>query len=1530
MLKYIALTVSYCPHLEENQNIVLAAMNAVELAEWLTAIDCCCSMGEGVIRRRHLLASPMASPEKRLPRFSGGEKENNQRNNEAESPPRLDTLISSISKSDKNREEVSEPVSAKSKPPVRRKTTKNKTDRPEDDDGGADNSSPGTSMKVKTSKRSSRSTSPSIDGKNESVKVEKKRSELPPRPHRSPQRSANAEFEDNEASSPMPTASTRRKSNISKLTKIFDKLNESEEDSQTSTAAAGNNFRPFASTSSNNGRRTPSPAAVEDDSTVDDNDSISSINSDKKRDSKGGGVKIVKFRNLLNSNGLDVDSPLNADKSSKAAALSPFHSDKSSKGSGFEQESQDINDVPEIIEEPKPKEKYNPKTLPIQNRPTGNLREGYLEKLDMDAFDASEDSWIKQFVSLDITAGTLCHYAEINGRKILRGRFNILSSEVDLFDKIHHGKTHAFKLYPKTTISSDGTVIETPHNPTNTAVFAADDTEILHYWLISFDDCAEYLIEKARLDELAAIAAAEARAKAEIEAKERAEAEVIAKAKAEAEAIAKAKADAEAEAARKAESESEELKRKQSSLIADSTQGPSDKAEPPKQPKDLKDMLIEHSKELHHVNNVTVEKPVIPDLTDVSPIKPTPGKFSAVACILQMSLGRIFNQQGAEPVQAEVESASEKQTEPSATSDSTADESTNPAKKAEETVPLPSIPTSSPLVPQLSVVPIAPAETVQLSLIEVSKEDQEPSTNSIQGSNVDTATAIKVIQPIPQIKFLVQKVKYPAERLARRIKIWYCSSGFSLSTEQEIEQFVNELQQTGDSTLQSFSQEKFDNILDWAHLLEVLRKYEGKMLVEEALEHDNLSNSWVLDVQAVVQSSEGATVNIKLSESSSIDVIARELAETLGVSEADCAAQLPAIITAPGNNPIQIGLEQLKDDLIFAEDLVLYQEEVIDHLWESYTVLKSVVEQKDDVINQLYSEVTDLKDKEKEKSSGKYRSGSFTDGNASNILALTNNEESKREISLSAVGGKEEWRNWADEKHKLIQSHNEVKSSLINEIRILRKTLNPNTEQTFLDLQKSENLRLKLEEELVKTQIQCDTLRSDLSKAQAKNQELETEKTMLESDWQDRYNKLLGRLDGQNVSQLTNEGFKTQQPPSTNSISDDSNKVSEVSNLDSALNGDPSVGIISRLNLVESKVKLFDNKFNHDSSAAGSMSTFSFPNSRSKSVYVPGIRSMPTNTEQSSTAAPQQAKSFPIDLSSRNPFPPPPSGNNVFNVNKAAIPEDDVANIQQLAERISSSSILVPSSNPRNSFSGGPTLSDLASFHSVLPPDDKHSLASAGTGDAMSYEEKKTAPPNFSSQKSSSSLAVTPFSQSSHANHSLALYDPSYPSSSASPRRQSVPKSNLPGGMVNYSNLSAGSSLMDPQQRQVTMRIPASAALLSASTNDHPLRNALRADTFNKLNGKGITMMTTRPYFKFNPKAKASYGESQMMMDGDNAQVGHHQYMNNPAALAPRFMSETSSSHKRTASWDANNGLPTTVSGRRVLLNRNSGGWKWK
>lgn len=85
---------------------------------------------------------------------------------------------------------------------------------------------------------------------------------------------------------------------------------------------------------------------------------------------------------------------------------------------------------------------------------------------------------------------------------------------------------------------------------------------------------------------------------------------------------------------------------------------------------------------------------------------------------------------------------------------------------------------------------------------------------------------------IEKLEFRVTKTTYPADRLSRRVKIWYCSSGFSLSSVDEIQQFVQELKNTGDHTLEAFADEKFDKINDWANLLEVLRKYEQRLLID--------------------------------------------------------------------------------------------------------------------------------------------------------------------------------------------------------------------------------------------------------------------------------------------------------------------------------------------------------------------------------------------------------------------------------------------------------------------------------------------------------------------------------------------------------------------------------------------------------------------------------------------------------------------------------------------------------------------------
>eukprot|EP00597_Dinobryon_sp_UTEXLB2267_P012265 CAMPEP_0170122228 /NCGR_PEP_ID=MMETSP0020_2-20130122/16510_1 /TAXON_ID=98059 /ORGANISM="Dinobryon sp., Strain UTEXLB2267" /LENGTH=1705 /DNA_ID=CAMNT_0010353037 /DNA_START=47 /DNA_END=5164 /DNA_ORIENTATION=+ len=1622
---------------EESTVLTLAAMNENELKEWTIAIESCCSMGDDVVRRRHLVSPSPSPPKRSMLQPHSSDKENKNLSPKVDYNGRQLNDMSSEARAQRSTPLISntqDVAIASAKPPVRRTMTL-KTGRSDGDDTGTDYPSPPNNGKVKTTKRTPRPPSPSIDSDatlntspnsdspSKGLKSnERKRNDLPPRPQqqsRSPLRGRNFEFDEAEISSasPMPPV-TRRKASISKLSKIFDKTPESEEEPP-ATVIVQNNYRPFHSNNTIQNRKTPSPSPADDDSTIDDNESICSVNSaERKRESKGGSIKIVKFRNLLNSNGLD--SPLNRDKS----ASGKFSKEEESKPEA-------VVEVEEV--KPKPKVKYNPKELTIENRPTSKLREGYLYKLDSDSFDAAEDSWIKQFVSLDLSVGQLCHFAEINGRKIPRGKFNVLTSDIELHEEVHAGQEYSFKIFPKTpTPEDDSTPVEPiPENSSNTAVFAADSKELLHYWLISMDDCFEYVKEKKIRDlaEAEENKLAEARAKAEAEIAE-------AKAKAEAE-IAEAKA---LEAAKKAELEQIEVKRKHSFVLeqahvlegifrshssdAEGKQAsPSGHSDVPNHQPDLKELLSQHSKELHHVDVLAVEKshhitplisartestainlnpPPQPPLPTPKPIevpivKPAPAKLKAVASMLQLSLSRIFNkgdsESSATDASAELAKIDDLDSAPS-------EVAMAPVQiKPQTPTPIPSVFTSPvahvPVsvsadialepVAKTPIVPVNPSDIQQSTQalmvplnppISNNSENASPPPPPIKIAPVEVAITEAVVTApsnpsdihISQIRFHVKKVKYPAERLARRIKIWYCSSGFSLSTEQEIDQFVSELQQTGDSTLQSFSQEKFDNILDWAHLLEVLRKYEGKMLVEEALEHEDLSNSWVIEVTAQMPSMESNPVTFKITEGSSLDAIAHELSQSLGVTEANVRKELPLLLTANGNSPVQVGLEQLKDDLIFAEDLVLYQEEVIDHLWESYTVLKSVVEQKDDVINQLYAELSDTKEKNSTNTTARHNT--VTDTSTGKSAALTfedvNKEFANADKNGDGVISREEWRNWIDEKHKLVQSHNEVKSSLINEIRTLRKSLNPNSEQAFLDLQKSENMRIKLEEELVRTQIQCDQLRSELTQVQIKLQESETEKSMIESDWQERYTTMMDRFgkktDGSsntnhlqmsdnvsNSGRSYNDGMKI-----NGSGASQSEDLSDYSHaMDPSLYADPGVGIIGRLSLVESKVKLFDNKFNDTSSSA------SFPHpSRSKSMYSAGPVRHPSPATDTLGNKPSTAE-YPVDLSLRSSYPP---GNGLYHINKS---HENVPSINQLAERISSTASSMPQSSSRQSFGGSsnsvPTLSDLAAFNVPPSNDDKPShesglfLSSKNPTEVASYEEKKSSRSKPGSSSSNNNYSISPYSQPA-ASQSLALYEPSYPefkptSSNSPPPRRPQPRPNLnrPASQQGAINLPSQSShfpefanhlanTTNNSDRQLVLRTPhqgnGPGMLLSNSNSDHPLRTALRADTFSKLNGKGITMMTTRPYFKFNPKSKQSPKFENTLMHPRNEEdfssnFGLNNNMNQPPLPPPRFMSNTSSSHKRTASWEAS-ATPATVSGRRVLLSRNSGGWKWK
>ncbi len=94
-----------------------------------------------------------------------------------------------------------------------------------------------------------------------------------------------------------------------------------------------------------------------------------------------------------------------------------------------------------------------------------------------------------------------------------------------------------------------------------------------------------------------------------------------------------------------------------------------------------------------------------------------------------------------------------------------------------------------------------------------------------------------------------------------------------------------------------------------------------------------------------------------------------------------------------------------------------------------------------------------------------------------------------------------------------MQEHNEVKTVLMNEIKTLRKAMTPQQEQQYNELKKSDDIRIKQEEELVRIHIENDKLKAEVSLLQQRLQEMEEEKNMVESDLQEKIESLQKQLE---------------------------------------------------------------------------------------------------------------------------------------------------------------------------------------------------------------------------------------------------------------------------------------------------------------------------------------------------------------------------------------------------------------------------------
>lgn len=236
---------------------------------------------------------------------------------------------------------------------------------------------------------------------------------------------------------------------------------------------------------------------------------------------------------------------------------------------------------------------------------------------------------------------------------------------------------------------------------------------------------------------------------------------------------------------------------------------------------------------------------------------------------------------------------------------------------------------------------------------------------------------------LSKLKLSLNKVSYPAKKLARRIKVWYSSSGFSLTSDDEIQIFIQELRKSGDPVLISFAEEKFNGISDWANLLDLLRKYEQRVVVDDPKrvvmkEVVHAEDKIVFDVKATLPNSNSValqsssssstktitTTTTSSSSSSSSDTTAIQsnnnndssssssgnscvvepsykstskiilkddfefgrlvstIASDFGLSDVAVEKLLPDMLCGPGR-VLHVGLNMLKDELTFAEDLIL-------------------------------------------------------------------------------------------------------------------------------------------------------------------------------------------------------------------------------------------------------------------------------------------------------------------------------------------------------------------------------------------------------------------------------------------------------------------------------------------------------------------------------------------------------------------------------------------------------------------------------
>lgn len=178
---------------------------------------------------------------------------------------------------------------------------------------------------------------------------------------------------------------------------------------------------------------------------------------------------------------------------------------------------------------------------------------------------------------------------------------------------------------------------------------------------------------------------------------------------------------------------------------------------------------------------------------------------------------------------------------------------------------------------------------------------------------------------------------------------------------------------------------------------------------------------------------------------------------------------------------------------------------MIQRTWEQCTALKGVIEHKDELITQLYNQLSELQEQlsksESIHSASNTMFSSSTSSSAKHtpsqrdIMLLADREfyaadkvtifsfmvDSRLFTILCSQDGdgrisREEWRNWIQDKHNLIQEHNQIKNSLMNEIKTLRKALTPTTEKAHEEIKRLEDHKKQLDDQVITSHIEIDRL----------------------------------------------------------------------------------------------------------------------------------------------------------------------------------------------------------------------------------------------------------------------------------------------------------------------------------------------------------------------------------------------------------------------------------------------------------------------